>query len=64
MKQRMLNSARQAAGWLPDALLTGGAGAVAYGAHLVHPAAGFVVGGLFALAAGWLLSRASAKAGE
>ena len=50
-------AAKAASGWLPDALMTAGAGAVAYGASLVYQPAGYVVGGLFLLAAGWLLAR-------
>jgi hypothetical protein len=46
-------------GWLPDALMVVGASAIAYGAGLVYLPAGFVVGGGFALAAGWLLSRSA-----
>lgn len=46
-----------AAGWLPDALMTAGAGAASYGAWMVYPPAGFIVGGVFALAAGWILAR-------
>lgn len=53
MKERL----QAVAGWIPDALMTGGAGAVAYGASLVYQPAGFVVGGVFLLAAGWLLAR-------
>jgi len=39
---------------LPDALMLGGAAALAYGAGLVHPAAGYITGGLLALAFGVL----------
>jgi hypothetical protein len=49
--------AAQAANWLPDALMTAGAGAASYGAWMVYPPAGFIVGGLFGLAAGWILAR-------
>lgn len=47
-------------GWRPDALLIAGAGGVSYGAWLLAPAAGFIVGGLLAMAAGWLESRSAA----
>lgn len=43
--------------WAPDALMVAGACAIAYGAGLVYLPAGFVAGGGFALAAGWLLAR-------
>jgi hypothetical protein len=58
MKQK-LQAAREIAGsWLPDALLTAGAGAVSCGAGMVYLPAGWIVAGLFALAGGWLLARA------
>ena len=37
---------------LPDALIIAGVGAIAYGAWLVHPAAGFITGGSILLALG------------
>lgn len=37
---------------LPDAMLVAGALAVAYGAWLVHPAAGFIAGGVLLLVGG------------
>lgn len=43
----------------PDVLMIAGAGAIAYGAWLLHPAAGFVVGGGFTLAAGVLGARSA-----
>ena len=46
-----------AASWLPDALRAAGAGAVSSGAGMVYLPAGWIVGGLFGLAAGWLLAR-------
>lgn len=45
--------------WVPDALMLAGAGTIAYGAGLVYLPAGFVVGGAFALTAGWLLARSA-----
>lgn len=50
-------AAAKALGWFPDTLMTAGAGAVSYGASLVYHPAGFVVGGVFLLAAGVLLAR-------
>lgn len=46
-----------AGGWLPDALMVSGAAAVSGGVGMVHPASGVIVAGVFALLAGWLLSR-------
>ena len=51
--------AAAAQGLLPDALLVGGAGAVSYGAYLVMPAVGCIVGGGLALIGGYLLSRSA-----
>lgn len=45
------------AGYIPDALLTGGAAATSYGAGLVYLPAGYIVAGLFAIGAGYLLAR-------
>lgn len=43
--------------WTPDAMLLGGAAAVAYGAGLVFVPAGFIVGGVLLLVGGYLASR-------
>lgn len=52
------------AGALPGLALdlagVGGAASVTYGAWLVYPPAGFIVGGILALAATWLLARRGA----
>jgi hypothetical protein len=37
---------------IPDALIVSGVGAIAYGAGLVHPAAGFITGGVLMLCLG------------
>jgi hypothetical protein len=57
IKDKLRNAATLAAGWVPDALMTAGAGAVAGGAGMVYAPAGWIVGGLFALVGGWLLAR-------
>lgn len=57
MKQKLQTFAAKAATWAPDVLLVAGAGAVSCGAGMVYEPAGWIVGGLFALAAGWLLSK-------
>jgi hypothetical protein len=52
--QKMLAAA---AGHLPDGLMVGGAGAVSYGAGLVYAPAGWMVAGVFLMAAGYLAAR-------
>lgn len=42
---------------LPESLMALGAGGVSYGASLVYFPAGFVVGGLLLLAAGYVMAR-------
>lgn len=64
MKHHLTMLAAAAANWLPDVLMTAGAGAASYGAWLVYPPAGFIVGGAFALAAGWLLAQKTARGGK
>lgn len=50
---------------VPDALIVLGAGALSYGAGLLHPAAGFIVGGMLLLAGGiFTAQRAPAEKGE
>lgn len=44
---------------LPDALMVAGAASVAFGAWLVYPPAGWIVGGVLTLAAGVLAARAA-----
>jgi hypothetical protein len=48
------------ASYVPDALLIAGACLVAYGAWRVYAPAGFIVAGLFCLAAGFLGARKDA----
>lgn len=57
MKEHLQRIAKAAAGWLPDALMAGGAAAFSYGGWLVNPPMGWMCAGLFALAGGWLLAR-------
>ncbi len=57
IKDKLRTAASAAAGFLPDALMLGGAGAISYGAWLVYGPAGYGVGGLFALTAGVVLAR-------
>lgn len=42
---------------IPDALIVGGAGALSYGAGLLHPAAGFITVGLLLIAGGVFAAR-------
>lgn len=45
------------ASWIPDSLIASGAGSVALGAWMIFPPAGFIVGGVLAIAGGVLLAR-------
>lgn len=56
MKEAAQKVGRTLAGWVPDALMVSGAGAVSAGAGLIYQPAGWIVGGLFALAAGYRLA--------
>jgi len=49
--------------WTPDTLLMAGAGCVSYGAWLIYPPAGFIVGGLLLLVGGYL-GASKAAAGD
>jgi hypothetical protein len=42
---------------VPDTLIVSGAGALSYGAGMLHPAAGFVAAGVLMLAGGVLAAR-------
>ena len=57
MKKHLQRIAATAAEWVPDGLMVAGAGAIAYGASLVYPPAGWMVGGVLAIAGGVLLAR-------
>jgi len=59
IKDKLHTAAVAAAGFLPDALMIGGAYGVSYGAWLVYGPAGFIAGGVFALVAGIVLARGS-----
>lgn len=45
---------------IPDALIVAGSLALSYGAGLLHPAAGFIVGGLLLIAGGVIVARNAA----
>lgn len=59
--EQIATGVQRAGAWVapltPDALMVLGAGSIAYGAWLLHAAAGFVVGGAFSLGAGILAAR-------
>lgn len=40
-----------------DSLMVGGAAAVSYGVALLNLAAGIIIGGLLAIAYGWMIGR-------
>lgn len=46
---------------LPDVLMVCGAGAISYGAGILHPAAGFMVAGVLLIAAGILAAANGQK---
>lgn len=57
MGNRMKNTIKTISGWLPDALMVGGAASMSYGAALVYTPAGWLVAGLFGLVGGIVLAR-------
>lgn len=48
-------------GALPDGLIVAGGSSLAYGASLLHPAAGFIVAGVLMLAVGYINARKAAE---
>ena len=59
MKAHLRALAATAREHIPDALLVGGASAVTCGVALIYAPAGWIVGGLFALAAGVYTARSA-----
>ena len=57
MKGLLRRAAKVAGDWAPDAMLLAGAGGVSYGAGLVYVPAGFIVGGLLLIFAGYQAGR-------
>jgi hypothetical protein len=49
---------------LPDAMIVAGVCGIAYGASLIHPAAGFIIGGLLTVWFGIQAARGRVKAVE
>lgn len=56
IKDKLQAARAAAASSLPDVLMVAGAGAISVGAGMVYLPAGWIVAGLFALAAGVLTS--------
>lgn len=57
LRRGAVAATRWLVGQVPEALLLGGAAAITYGVASVYRPAGWVMGGLLALAAGWRLGR-------
>ncbi len=57
MREQIRTALAAAKSWLPDILMMSGASGISYGAALVYEPLGYVVGGVFALIAGWFLAR-------
>lgn len=57
LKEHLKKGALAAAGQIPDALMVAGAASISAGAGMVYLPAGWIVGGLFALLAGYKLAR-------
>ncbi|HVL72228.1 MAG TPA: hypothetical protein VM434_10115 [Beijerinckiaceae bacterium] len=52
---------RRLPGWFRDAVGLAGAGSVSYGAHLLHPAAGYITGGVLAMVFAFALGIVAAR---
>jgi hypothetical protein len=57
IKEHLKRGALAAAGQIPDALMVAGAASISVGAGMVYTPAGFIVGGVFLLLAGWLTAK-------
>lgn len=57
IKDKLQAATARAAGWLPDVLMVSGAVAVSVGTGMVYFPAGWIVAGLFSLAAGYMTAR-------
>lgn len=57
MKKHIEAFKAQVAEWAPDAGMVAGAGAISYGAGLIYVPAGWIVGGAFLLAVGWMAAK-------
>lgn len=59
----MIRTAHNLLAIVRDAIGLGGIGAITYGTHLIYHPAGYIVGGLFAVTATFLLNLAGARKG-
>lgn len=57
LKDKLQAARTVAASWLPDALMVAGSAGISYGSWMIYPPAGWIVGGIFALTAGWMSAR-------
>lgn len=57
IKDKLQAARAAAASSLPDVLMVAGAGAISVGAGMVYLPAGWIVAGLFTMAAGYLSAR-------
>jgi len=57
MKKHIEYLAALVAGWAPDAGMFAGAWAISYGSWLIYSPAGWIVGGAFLLAVGWMAAK-------
>lgn len=60
MKEHLQKMLAAVAGLVPDVLMVTGTGAIAYGAWMVYPPAGWLAGGALVLTAGVLAARKAA----
>lgn len=56
IRDKLMSARTWAASHTADALLAGGAVSIAAGAGMVYQPAGYIVGGLLAMAGGWILA--------
>lgn len=61
MKKALAGLVRAVPTFLRDATGLAGAGSIAYGAWLLHPAAGFIIGGVLALGGAFLAARSAGR---
>lgn len=57
IKMKLRAAQAAAASWLPDALMAAGSASVSCGIGMVYRPAGWIMAGIFALAAGYALAR-------
>lgn len=57
MREKIKAAAVKVASWTPDVLMVVGAASVSYGSGLVYMPAGFIVAGILAAGAGYLIAK-------